>query len=237
MPEGKKSPIRRKRKKQKNGLGYILLFTVVFLFALWGLSYIVQSYSPDVDVEIGNNESLMLNETDTEIKTVDERLKWIKMEDELPTVSIKSSKEDDKKYDSTSSKKQESAEQNRMESFFKNKQEDDVVRKNIQQQNEETNKQRLDFRIKNIQNIPSVPSMPKETLISKVYVGKFSNVEEAIATQNKIAAHEPDTVPFIKLINGKYVVQIGSFSDKEKAVALAERMNSKGYSARVVTVK
>ena len=74
----KEAKLKRKRRRKKSSLGYLLLFTFVFITALWGLSYAVKSLSPNVDVEIGNNEALTdaALENDVEIKTVDERLKW-----------------------------------------------------------------------------------------------------------------------------------------------------------------
>ena len=88
---------RKKRKRKKSSLGYLLLFTFVFLTALWGLSYAVKSLSPNVDIEIGNNEALTdaAIENDAEIKTVDERLKWIQMEDEMPSVAVRNNPEDE----------------------------------------------------------------------------------------------------------------------------------------------
>lgn len=83
MQQEKKTTPIRKKKKKRTGLRYLILFTLVFISALFGLSYIVKSYSPDVDVAIGNNEALTLSEEDidVEMRTIDERLKWIQLED------------------------------------------------------------------------------------------------------------------------------------------------------------
>lgn len=230
MAEIKKAPIKRKKRKKKGGFGYILLFAVVFLSALWGLSYIVKSYSPDVDVSIGNNEGLILEEDETEIKTVDERLKWIQMEDELPTVSIKIPENDAKKI--------KIFEKNIKETVKTITDEEQPSTDKTPEINTEEKKQKLDFRFKNQkeQLIPKI-EIKKESTVTKVYVGKYSTIEEAIRIQSKIAGDAPETIPFIKLINGKYVVQIGSFSDKEKALSLVNEMNEKGYNARAVSIK
>ena len=233
MTKEQKAPIRRKRRKNKSGIGYILLFTFVFLFALWGLSYLVKSYSPDVDVAIGNSETLILNETDTEIRTVDERLKWIKMEDELPTVSVKVQK-DDKNQDKTSRSKKEKEDKKKQEEI-----------ENSEKLIAEKEKQQLDFAIKSIQesrlslqsqltNITQEQQKPK---ITKVYIGQYSSIEDAIRMQHKVTLEAPETTPFIKSINGNYVVQIGSFVDKDKAIALVTTMSEKGFSARAVSEK
>ena len=98
--EDKQIQLRRKRRRKNKGImGYFCLFISVFAIALFGLSFFVKSYSPDVDVSIGNNDSLTLSETDmnVEVKSVDERLKWIQMEDEMPSVAIREAKESTEK--------------------------------------------------------------------------------------------------------------------------------------------
>lgn len=229
MAETQKPPIKRKKRKQKGGFGYILLFAVVFLSALWGLSYIVKSYSPDVDVSIGNNETLILEEDDTEIKTVDERLKWIQMEDELPTVSIKTPEEDTKKIKIFG--------RNIKETIKISKEPENGAIKETETPKPEIKKQKLDFRLRSPKE-PPIPKIeaPKDNTVTKVYVGKYATIEEAIRMQSKIAGEAPETIPFIKSVNGKYVVQIGSFSDKEKALSLVSEMNEKGYNARAVSI-
>ena len=79
---------KKKKKKKANYFSYLYLFSFVFICALLCLSYAIKSYSPEVDVAIGNNDNYTLNysDVDMEVKSIDERLKWIQMEDELPTV-------------------------------------------------------------------------------------------------------------------------------------------------------
>lgn len=97
---GNEQPIKRKRRKRKNGfMGYVYLFAFVFIAALAGLSHLVNSYTPEVDVTIGNQETATLTQSDmdVEVKSVDERLKWIQMEDEMPSVAIREAKESTEK--------------------------------------------------------------------------------------------------------------------------------------------
>ena len=61
------------------------------------------------------------------------------------------------------------------------------------------------------------------------------SLEEAMAVQNKVTIEESSIIPFIKAIGSTYVVQIGSFSEQEKANALAEKMKNKGYSVKVIS--
>ena len=76
-----------------------------------------------------------------------------------------------------------------------------------------------------------VPSINK---ISKVYVGQFSNIEQAIAMQNKLTDAGLDLAPFVKRIDNYYVVQIGSYASKEKAQAVVLQVQGAGFPAQLV---
>ncbi len=235
-------PIRRKKRKRKNFFGYLFLFSLVFIFALFGLSYIVKSYSPKVDVTIGNNEALTLSEQDmdVEIKTIDERLKWIQTEDEMPTVAIREPKEKlsdiNKKQKTKDIKKNTddtAKDRNKEEKTLKKQKKDKITGNNetINKAEKDYKKQKLDLKLEKAVTPPK-PLPPK---VSKVYIGKYSTIEEATKIQRKIAAEETDIVPFIKSLGSGYIVQVGSFSDSQKASALLTRMKNKGYSAKLIT--
>ena len=55
--------------------------------------------------------------------------------------------------------------------------------------------------------------------------------------QRKVAGDILGVVPFIKSQNGSYIVQIGSFSDSEKANMLVENMKTKGYMPKTIKEK
>ena len=239
MQEETQTPIKRQKRKRKTGFGYLVLFALVFILALLGLSYLVKSFSPDVDVSIGNTEPLTLNDSDNEIKTVDERLKWIQMEDELPSVAIRTSKDKENKEKFKGYNISEEGE------FVKRADKSEKPAMNMSERPKppkpeikEIPKQNIETKVQSARNIEpdSVEIKPiKLSKPSKVYVGQYSTVEDAVKAQNKIASEESDIIPFIKKVNGYYVVQAGSFSDKEKALSLTSRLNSKGYKARSVS--
>ncbi len=219
-------PIRKKRKNRKRSFGYFYLFAFVFLIALLGISYIVKSYSPDIDVAIGNNEALTLSESDmeVEIKSVDERLKWIQMEDEMPTVAVREPERKKNKntfYDEDDSSG--SVENIKKEAA---KKEESKIKKPPVPVISDINK---DFRT---QTLRQVIPQPKPAL-TKVYLGSYSSIEEAIIVQNKISADEPALNPFIKAVGNTFVVQLGSFSDSDKAKALVVNLRERGYSPKV----
>lgn len=211
------NPLNRKKKNKKN-FGYIYLFIFVFIIALVSLSYIIKSYSPDVDVAIGNNEALTLSESEMnmEIKPIDERLKWIQMEDEMPSVAKRDNEnKQEEKTEITEDKPVERAESPPIPSI------------------EDIKNQRPDFR--NISPAtPVIPLPERQAITTKVYLGSYSSLEEAIAIQNKVSNEEPELEPFIKAIRDTYIVQLGSFSDKEKANALVIKLKEKGYTPKII---
>lgn len=230
-------PRGKKRRRRKQNWGYVYLFSFVFIAALFILSYLVKTYSPNIDVTIGNTDSLTLSDSELDVaaKPIDERLKWIQMEDEMPTVSIKEKQEKPIK---------ETTKQT------------DKIKQNIKKEEEKHIKQNSKEETKNLSDIknPPLPSImdlkpqasdfrsatskqtvipsPKPT-ITKVYLGTYSSIEEAMKVQNKISQEEPSLTPFIKAMGSSYIVQLGSFSEKEKATSLAGHLRTKGYSPKL----
>lgn len=234
---------KKKVKKKRFILGYLLLFAIVFLIALIAFMYFVKSYSPDVDVAIGNNESLTLTESemDFEIKTVDERLKWIQLEDEMPSVALRNSKSDielekitTKNSDNTKKDKENDTvkkikETEKKETSTRENHNIDITPKRIELSDALAGKR--DFR-KNEKEIIIPPPIPT---LTKVYLGNYSSMDDAIAIQRQVGFDFPEISPFVKHINGAYVVQLSSFSNKEKANLFVERLREKGYKPKLQT--
>ena len=239
----------KKRKRRYNFL-YFYLFAIVFILALSGFFYIVKSYSPDIDVTIGNNDSLTLSDSDmdVEIKSVDERLKWIQMEDEMPTVALRDSQKQENplNIEFYATQQAENIEQELRKQEANKK---SVVPPPMPTMSD-IQKAKPDFRMANVapmntqpssgviplpvkQQTPIVP-MPTKS-ITKVYLSGFSSLEQAMATQQEINSKDSSISPFVKVINDTYIVQIGSFSDKEKAVLLQQKLISMGYQAKINT--
>ncbi len=235
--ENRAIPIGKKRRKRKQNWSYVYLFAFVFIAALFSLSYLVKTYSPNIDVAIGNNDSLTLSDSEMDItaKPIDERLKWIQMEDEMPTVSIKGKEE--------KPIKEITQENDKIKQNIK-KEEDITVKQNKKEEQKPSNitknpplpsimdlkPQVSDFRAATSK--PAVIPAPKPT-ITKVYLGTYSSIEEAMSVQNKISQEEASLTPFIKAMGNSYIVQLGSFSDKEKATSLAGHLKAKGYSPKL----
>lgn len=195
-----------------------ILFIVTFFVSLIIITYFIKSMSPDVDVEIGGNHSQnALEETDSDIKQpIDDRLRWIQMEDNLPGVS----KRDEVLEEDT-------------EEVKPNTEKKHPELKPIEYVNPQINKT----------TIPPTPA-PQNTTeqvlkaepfkMSKVYVGSYPTIEQAIQAQNKLMNTATSVSPFVKEHNGTYVLQAGSYANSSKADALAKELTALGFSAKVV---
>ena len=68
--------------------------------------------------------------------------------------------------------------------------------------------------------------------ITKVYLGSYASLDEAIEAQHKVSTSGLAVSPFVKAVKDKYIVQVGSFYDSQKADDLVSSMKAKGFSAK-----
>ena len=244
---------KKKGGKTKSFINSMFLFCCVFIFALVIFLFLAKSYSPEVDVAIGNSESMALNEgdMDVEIKSVDERLKWIQMEDEMPSVSVRnpSNDIDIKNFDMGfgdegnevsvfAGERQVTRDSNKEENKTLNPPKpsiEEVIQAKDDFRRAEAPKQIIPLPVK-AQLTPAKPEVqtPSVPSVTKVYLGQYSTLEEAIDVQNKISNEVSGTVPFIKAINDHFIVQLGSFTDKTRADNFITELKEKGYNPKII---
>lgn len=202
----------------------LVLFIVTFLISLIVITYFIKSFSPNVDVEIGSDDSHHVEntETDSDVKqAIDDRLRWIQMEDNMPGASKREdgSPENEVVYEPEKVKKND----DKKDSDVDNKADKKLAPVDLNTSQVNAQKQ---------VPVPAAPAEPPK--MSKVYVGSYSSIEQAIQAQNKLMNTSISISPFVKEYNGAYVLQAGSYSTAGKAEALAREINSLGFSARVV---
>ncbi len=208
-----------------------VLFIVTFLVSLIVITYFIKSMSPDVDVEIGGediqNTEEQTSESDVK-KAIDDRLRWIQMEDNMPGVSKREdgvSDEIDYDHPAKDSSSARTDKNKNAESNTDNNELDPIEYVN----EPEPQQQELN---------PPVPAVPKPVVeqfkMSKVFVGSYPTIEQAIQAQNQLMNATVSVSPFVKEVNGVYVLQAGSYADAGKAEAVAREINSLGFHARVV---
>lgn len=213
----------------------IALFVVTFLVSLIVITYFIKSMSPDVDVEIGGGEenTMQQDDTDSEVKQpIDDRLRWIQMEDNMPGVS----KRDDGQSEEIEYKTTDNQDQN---------QEEEKVREAKTQTSDETTEPGalapIEYVVPQQTTSPAPPvpvqssrSQTDEFKMSKVFVGSYPTIEQAIQAQNRLMNTNISVSPFVKEVNGSYVLQAGSYANAHKAEAVAKEISAAGFQARVV---
>ena len=213
------------RTKNKKVQQTFVLFIVTFLVSLVVITYFIKSFSPNVDVEIGGEpesiEQTEINDSDSDVKqAIDDRLKWIQLEDNMPTPE--ENKNIEKNYDDESEQVRQT---------------DKATQKDKKTKIDELDTIELDTTVKPQKLQPPVPAQPQVATppkMSKVYVGSYSTIEQAIQAQNKLMNTSTSVSPFVKEVNGVYVLQAGSYANANKAEEISREINSLGFSARVV---
>ena len=202
---------------------FTLIIVLLFIFALSfvGFGYLVNKYSPEVDVQIGDNTSYNPNE---QIANIDERLKDIQDEDngvdEVP------------------------AESENVEADKPQKEEEQVM-KNTEKKAEKTEEKKpKEINAPKPSVAPEKPPIPKKSEIAnqsasttktKVFVGYYPSLEQAVVAQNELNELLPGISPFIKEASGYYIVQLGVYANQEKAEELYNKVKQLRYPAKIKT--
>lgn len=231
----------RKKKTQQNKLLFIFLST--FFITLITLIYLATAFTPKIDIEVADSaqqenqipkDEEMIAEV--EYKSVDSRLKDIQIDDKYTPPA-------------------ETSTSDIMENLKKMKEE--TIAKQLKEKEAEIEDRPLiNLPDKNVIKIEAPKlatpeykkqeqtqsiSIPQKTQIkqtttkmTKVYVGKYNDFDQAAAVQDALVKSSLVSSPFIKNMNGYYVIQVGSFLNMEAAQNVAELLISNGYSAKMV---
>lgn len=207
----------------------ILLFSVTFVATLFIISALIKNFSPTVDVNIGKEETVVA-EDDTEEyneRDIDDRLKWIQFEDNMAESPVVNEVQNSDNYSEQKNKK-------------KKKNKNTQTAQNKKKINNAEEEPPIPVRNQVQAPLPTVSEVAKAapspaTKVTKVYVGFYPSYEEATEIKNKIQSSVSGYQPFVRKMNNNYVVQIGSFTDRTKAVNLKLEISDKGYPARLLT--
>ena len=71
--------------------------------------------------------------------------------------------------------------------------------------------------------------------VTKVYIGYYPTMEQANIIRNRVSTAVTGYQPFVRRLGSQYVVQVGSFSDRNRALGLKSELDGKGFSARLLT--
>ncbi len=190
-------------------LTVIIVFLFVFAASFVGFGYLVNKYTPEVDVQIGDTSNSFFEEKNANI---DDRLKEIQNEDN-------NVKEEEIKEEETPKEE---------------KVEEEVL---IPQKEEKANKEEEESAPTTKAPIPQKSEIAnlaaeKPNKITKVYAGYYDSLEEAVAAQNELDSILPDISPFIKEMNGQYIVQIGVYSNPNSADEMYKKVKELNFPVK-----
>ncbi|MDD3012712.1 MAG: SPOR domain-containing protein [Candidatus Gastranaerophilales bacterium] len=70
--------------------------------------------------------------------------------------------------------------------------------------------------------------------MNKVLVGNYSDLTEARRVSQELTNSDLNVTPFIKEINGSYSLQVGTFSNPQKAAKLASDLRKRNLDTRII---
>ena len=218
---------RYKKKKNVTSNKGIMIGVTTFFVTLLLFTIIVTHLSPDVDVTIGQDTDMEAKESGLGVKRfIDDRLKMIQQEDSGNGVGVSKSVED---------KKAPGYEDAEFDSFSKELDEK-VELPNSTKDGEAQTTQKVSAK-----STPPRPnkaddlSTPYESpKVSKVYVGYYSNADQAKVAQGILLDSGLNVTPFVKDLGGAYTLQVGSYTSRSKAESLASELLRNNFPARVI---
>lgn len=223
----------KKKKKDTSKDGLIIGITTFFITLLL-FTVIAKSLSPDVDVTIGGDSETDAKDTGLGVKRfIDDRLKMIQMEDNSAGVSLKDEDPNKKTpaYNDASFDKFSQQMEEKVNIPAKNNKVDDADIQEEPMQPVVNTPPRPSAARPSNQDLSTPYASPKMT---KVYVGRYANIEQAKVAQGILMDSGLNITPFIKNMGGTYTLQVGSYSTRAKADGLANELLQNNFPARVV---
>lgn len=220
---------RYKKKKNDTSKNSVMIFVTTFFAMLLVFTIIAKSLSPNVDVTIGDDSQTDAKESGLGVKRfIDDRLKMIQMEDDSAGVSLKdgetkSNGYNDKAFDNFSKQLDEKV------TIPTGKQ--TATDNGIEEPQTSTQAITPPRPRDNDLSTPIETASPK---MAKVFVGYYSNIEQAKVAQGILQDSGLNVTPFVKNLGGAYTLQVGSYSSRSKADGLASELLRNNFPARVI---
>lgn len=200
----------------------IAIFVSTFFILLLLFLGIAKQLSPDVDVSIGDNETITSDSSGIEKSEIDERLKLLQMEDAGANNMF--AEELEEKVVIPDKEKEE----------VKNDLKEDLPEKTVKAESEANPKPEETSspapKVTTVQQAPEPANVP-----SKVVVGYYATKEQAEVAKGIIAESGLNIAPFVRTIGGAYTIQVGSYSSREKAQSVVNDLLRNNYPARIIT--
>lgn len=237
-----------KKPKKKNNFRFLVLFIATFVVALFIVSAIFRNFSPPVDVNIGGEANVETAEENEHFAELDSRLKWIQYEDSMGESMPKSEASALANSASSETKKTETAPKTEKKPVKKventvKKQTPSLAEPPVMQYSYDEIP--LPVRTPKTVAKPPVPTVAEvqnhtseavtAKAMTKVYIGFYPTMEQANTIRGRVSTAVVGCQPYVRRLGSQYVVQVASFSDRNKAVNLKSELDAKGFSARLLT--
>lgn len=231
---------RYKKKKSSKPSKRFLIFTTTFFLTLFLFTVVAKGLSPNVDVTIGNDSETDAKETGLGVKKfIDERLKMIQMEDNNTGASTSTDNKNVYKSGDASfndySKKLESQNDKEEKVNIPNQKAHQTTNPSYQQNQANPFTQQAAPPPRPTNSDLSKPfNSTRTSSATKVYVGRYSNVEQAKVAQGILMDSGLNISPYVKNMGSYYTLQVGSYSNKATASSVANQLQQNNFPARVV---
>ena len=196
-----------KKNAQRRDYSLIQMFILSFFGMLLLFTFLIKSFSPSVDVSIGDYKQ----EIDMEDKkvSVDDRLSAIQDEDQGRSFEDLMKKAEDIQYDQA---------QDGQESY-----------------EESTVTKKAANKVEKQQRSQPEPVKTENEIVYKVFIGTYTSAEQAKVAKDIIQETNLNITPIVKCIgSNNYTLQVGIFKNKSGAEALLSAIKQNHLPGRIV---
>lgn len=224
------------KNEEQDGNKTLKIFLASFFFMLIVFALIAKNLTPQVDTTIGN--SVSNEEEDGNIEnsrtSIDQRLVEIQNDDRNGVILDKETKspiDRAKEAQSIWNKKREENVSDEKVTIPKFHSEILTSDNNPFKPEAQKHTQENDMT-----NVSSQTQTQTQTYVYKVYVGYYTNLEQARVAQGILLDTNLGLNPFVKDIgNGNFALQVGAFNTREKAQVLVNQLMSNHFPARIIS--
>ena len=210
----------KRKRKLKRSYRDITVFISVFIIGLLIILGFAKILSPNVDVEIADNEEYSELEDEEPAGSIDERLKKLQMDDEDGKSDEMFSPELDEKVVLPNQNKKTTGE---MESELQ--QAKQLAQKASEKPEETKNEDKP---------AAATPPAAPSNVTYRVVVGQYATDKQAEVAKSILQDAGLGLSPIVKNIGGSYTLQVGVFSAKDKAQNLSNSLLKSNFPARIV---
>ena len=220
----------------------LILFVSTFFILLLAFLGFAKILAPDVDITIGEEPEVVIEQEGVYRGNVDNRLKKIQEEDNKLVEDTKEENiADEKVVIPTHKSENQNVDFNQEPPIelnipqIQNEKKVEEIQKRIESSLEQNKKEPVKDIIEAPIPQPAKAPIPVvSTKIYKVYIGSYSSAAQAEVAKGILVESGLDSGVFVKNIGSSYTLQAGSYTSQEKANLYVSELLRKNFPARVV---